>query len=135
MDFRFRGYTIAILVALTAIACGGPVDPSKNQTETFGPHLIRPGFTGLNFGTDAFNVSKSGELTITVTKLDPPTTAPFAVLLYAQGCTSLLQQNQFATVGRPAIDMNITSGSYCVAVADAGFFTGPETYTVTVSHP
>jgi len=135
MNSRFCGCAVAILVALAATACGGPVDPSKNQTETFGPHLIRPGFAGLNYGTDTFSTSKNGEVSITVTKLDPPTTAYFAVVLYFQNCASVIQENDFATVGRTAISTSLTPGTYCVAVADAGYFAVPETYTVTVSHP
>ena len=132
MDSRIRGYTVAILIALAAIACGGPVDPSKNKTETFS-RFIRPGF--VSFGQDTFSMSKTGEVSITVTKLDPPSTAFFAVILYFQNCASIIQENQFATVGRTAISTTLTPGTYCVVVADEGFFTGPETYTVTVSHP
>ena len=134
MNARFRACTVAILAVLAATACGGFVDPSKNQTETFS-NFIRPGFAGLNFGTHTFSASKNGEVSITVTKLDPPTTAFFAVVLYFQNCASVIQENDFATVGRTAISTNIMPGTYCVAVADAGYFTGPETYTVTVSHP
>ena len=134
MNARFRACTVAILAALAAPACGGFVDPSKNQTETFS-HFIRPGFAGSTFGTDMFTASKNGEVSITVTKLDPPTTAYFAVVLYFQNCVSVIQENDFATVGRTAISTNIQPGTYCVAVADVGYFTGPVTYTVTVSHP
>ena len=50
------------------------------------------------------------------------------------GCIGLIQPNQFALVGRPAISSPIQKGSYCIAAYDPGFIV-PEAYTITLSHP
>lgn len=131
---RFCGSTVAILVALAATACG-VASPSQNQTETFS-HTIQPG-PGNNGGAEIFSTSKSGEVSVTVTRFDPPVNVFFSVGYYqntSNGC-ALLQRNDFAVVGRSAISDRILPGSYCVAVFDQGFFTVPETYTLSVSHP
>ena len=131
---RFCAFAVALLVALAATACSGLVEPSKNQVETF-THTVQPGFG--NSAKDSFNVSKSGEISITVTRMDPPVNVYFSVLYYQlAGCNGpLLQENDFAVVGRAVVSGPIQPGAYCVAVIDQGSFTAPETYTISVSHP
>jgi hypothetical protein len=124
------------LVAIFATAgCGGVVDPSKNTTDTF-TGTIQPG--NGNFGEiHTFNTSKSGEVTVKVTRFDPPINVYFSIGYYqnlSTGCAPIQIAN-FAVVGTSAINGVINPGSYCVVVFDQGGFTVPETYTLTVSHP
>ena len=133
MDARFCRCAAVILVALAATACSSIADPSKNQTETF-TNIIQPGGASA---VNLFSASKSGEITVTITNMNPPYNGYLTVAwLQASGnvCTALLQQNSFALVGKTAISSTIAKGSYCVAVVDPGFVV-PESYTITVSHP
>ena len=133
MHARFFGRAAVLLAALGAIACGSIVEPSNNVTETF-TNIIQPGGA---YAAHPFSVSKSGEITVTVTNMNPAYNGFLSVAwLAANGnvCAGLIQQNSFAVVGRAAISSPIGKGSYCVAVFDPGFIV-PEAYTVTVSHP
>jgi hypothetical protein len=134
----YRRLGLAFLAAAIVSACGGVVDPSNNQTETF-TGTIQPG-VGNNGGAHPVNITKSGEISITVTSLTPtlPSGTFFAVGFFQSisgQCTATIQVNQFAIVGSAAISGPISPGSYCVAVFDDGFFTVAEDYTVKVSHP
>ena len=73
----FRGLIPVLLLAALA-ACGGVTDPSQNQTQTFSGTIQPAGFSD----TLQFNASKSGEITITVTNLNPtvPSGTFFSVL-------------------------------------------------------
>jgi len=133
---RRLGAVCALAAMVTA--CGGVVDPSQNQTETF-TGTIQPG-SGNNGGPHAVNITKSGEITVTVTSLTPtlPSGTYFAVGFgqsVSGQCSVNIQVNQFAIVGSAAISGPISPGSYCVAVFDEGLFTVAEDYTVKVSHP
>jgi len=130
MHPRFFRSVAAVLVALAASACGGIANPSNNQTETF-TALVTP---GGNPGTREFTASKSGEITVTVTSMNPTYNGYLYVAWLGAGCIGLIQPNQFALVGRPAISGPIQKGSYCIAAYDPGFIV-PEAYTITLSHP
>ena len=131
----FRGLIPVFLLAALA-ACGGVTDPSQNQTQTFSGTIQPGGFSD----TFPFNASKSGEITITVTSLNPtvPSGTFFSVLwgqMVGSQC-STLSVNSLAIVGSTAISNAITPGSYCVAVADTySSFKTAEQFTLTVSHP
>ena len=124
----FRSMTV--LAALAASACGGIANPSSNQTETFAG-IVQP---GGNAGTHSFTVSKSGEITVTVTNMNPTWNGYLSVAWLGAGCSGFIQENDFTLVGRSAIAGPVTPGSYCIAMFDAGFLL-PEAYTITVSHP
>jgi hypothetical protein len=130
MHARFSRSIAVVLVALAASACGGISNPSNNQTETF-TAIVQP---GGNPGTHPFTASKSGEITVTVTNMNPAYNGYLSVAWLGAGCSGLIQPNEFALVGRSAISGPITKGSYCIMVFDAGFLV-PEAYTVTLSHP
>jgi hypothetical protein len=132
-----RRLGIAVLVAVIAAACGGVVDPSKNQIETFNGTAMT---ASANIGIHFFNIAKSGEVSITVTSLTPvvPTGTYFAVGIgqAVNGqCASAIQVNQFSTVGLAAISGPITPGTYCAFIFDEGLFTVDEAYELKVSHP
>jgi hypothetical protein len=90
------------------------------------------------FDTHTFTVNNTGEISIKITALAPLDNVPVGVI-WGQGsgagtCVSSIQ-SAVANLNVPAISGQIYSGSYCVVVYDLGILTGPETYSVLVSHP
>ena len=133
----YRHAAVALVIALSLAACGGVTDPSQNTQSPFSGTL-NPGLGNSNFFP--FSVSKSGELSITVTTMTPvvPTSTYFGVGFgnTVSGSCQPLQLNQFAIVGTAAIGgYPVTPGAYCAFIIDEGLFTKPETYTMVVSHP
>lgn len=131
----FRRFIPAVLLASLA-ACGGVTDPSKNQNETLSG-TIQPGSSNAQ----PFSASKSGEISITVTSMNPtlPSGTFFAVgwgVPVSGQCSPNFGFNTLVVVGANAISNAITPGSYCVVVSDYyGSFKTAEQYTMTVSHP
>jgi hypothetical protein len=131
-------FAAAALAACCAVAgCGGIVDPSQNQNDTF---------TGVvNHGDPIkyfpFTSSKTGEISVKFTALTPVSNVLMGVLVaQANGssCTgdlSLVQQNNFAQLNVPAISGEILGRQYCLGVYESQPLTTPENYTITVSHP
>lgn len=132
-------FAAAIAVAgLITIGCGGIVDPSQNQVETFSG-TIAAGGGGQS--ANAFTAAKGGELTVKITALSPITQTYIGVA-WIQAASDgscnggVLYSTNFAQLNVPAISgARIIAGKYCVVVYDIGTFTVPETYTVSVSHP
>jgi hypothetical protein len=132
-------FAAAIAVAgLIMMSCGGIVDPSQNQVETFSG-TIAAGGGGQS--AKAFTAAKGGELTVKITALSP-ITQTFIGVAWTQGASdgscggSVLFSTNFAQLNVPAISgANIIAGKYCIVVYDVGAFLAPETYTITVSHP
>jgi hypothetical protein len=141
MQLRFSA---AVMLAATVFVagCGGIVDPSQNQTETF-TGTIAVGGQSLP-GPHGFSASKTGEISVKVTQLTPSSSNTYVGVIWtgraSDGtCTGQLGrtfgQNNFAQVGLPAISTQILAGGYCLILYDVGSFSTTETYTVTVSHP
>ena len=130
MHARFFRSIAVVLAALAASACGGIANPSSNQTHTF-TGIVQP---GGNPGRHEFTASKSGEITVTVTNMNPTFNGFLTVAWLGNGCSGLIQENDFALVGKAAIAGSITKGSYCIGVFDSGFIV-PEAYTVSLSFP
>jgi hypothetical protein len=136
MPVRF-GAAALTLAGLFTISCSGIVDPSKNVTETFTGTVKVQGSDGKPFST-----GQTGEYSIKVTALDPPSGTFFGVI-YAPSaaagtCTGNLgiyASNSFAQVNITALSGSIYPGNYCVYIYDNGSFTKDENYTVQVSHP
>ena len=129
-----RRFIPALLLA-TLGACGGVVDPSKNQTSTFTDTVPLAGAGPVH----TFGVSKTGEISAIVTSLTPTvqsgTLFGVAYGQFISNTCSLLSLNQFTVVGGTAISGPITPGTYCIQIIDEGFFKVNEQYTLTVSHP
>ena len=131
----------ALVVVLAASSCGGPTDPSQNQTESFSGS-VQPSLA--NYHT--FNINNLGEISIVVTGFTPGNVV--LGIGYGQpagsGC-GLLQNNAVSNtnVGRTALTGSIIlKGQYCLAVFDPSGvllniapWTVAQNYTVTVSHP
>ena len=132
----FRRFIPAVLLASLA-ACGGVVDPSKNQTQTFsGTVAVGIGSSGP---LHTFTVSKGGEISAVVTSFTPtlPSGTLFEVIYgrMISGQCSPLSVNQFAVVGATVVSGAIIPGAYCIAIVDEGFFKVNEDYALQVSHP
>jgi hypothetical protein len=129
---------IALVLAALAAACG-VTDPSKNQVQTF-TGTLQPSTAATGQQTPNINVSKTGEIIITVTSLTPPVPlGTFFGVIFGQVVSNqcaVFSNNQFATVGTTAIDTQVTSGTWCIIIYDPrGIFTVPEDFVIKVSHP
>lgn len=139
MRTRCSGAFALAVAGVLAMSCGGFIDPSKNQVDTFSGTVTRGGYSS-GF---AFTVSKTGEFTVKITALAPSSSIVLGIL-YSQalsdGSCSInsqpYQQNYFVTLNAPALSGQIFSGRYCVYVFDPGSaVTTTATFTITVSHP
>jgi hypothetical protein len=133
----YRHLAVAFVIAVSLAACGGVTDPSQNTQESKSG-TITPG--NGSFVSIPFSVSKTGELTITVTTMTPtiPTSTYFEVGFGTNVSNSCqpIQLNQFSTVGVAAISgYPVTPGSYCAFLIDEGLFTTTENFTMVISHP
>jgi len=130
---RIRFAVAVAIAALTAAACGGVTDPSKNTVDTFSD-TVSVGGTSRVF---TFNVSNTGEFTIIVTAMSPVSNAVLGSIFgqnTSGGCAPL-QQNNFTVLNAVALSGSIIKGSYCVVVYDVGALLVPETFTMSISHP
>jgi len=137
MHARFPA-ALALAVCCTAAACGGIVDPSQNQNESFSGTINH----GDAIKFFPFSSSKTGEISVKFTALAPVSNVLMGVLVaQAQGdgsCTGdlgLVQQNNFAQLNLPSISGQILGRRYCLGVYESQPLTQTETFTVTVSHP
>ena len=137
MRVRCSGAIALAVAGVLTMSCGGIIDPSTNQVEPFSGTVAKGGFSpGF-----AFTVGKTGEFTVKITALAPNSSVAMGVF-YTQAlgdgsCSANSQafQQTVALLNAPALSGQIFAGRYCVFVYDAGALTGPETFTVTVSHP
>jgi hypothetical protein len=136
----FLSAALLFAAASGAAGCGGIVDPSQNQVETFSGSIA----VGGQGPVHGFSSSKTGEIQVKVTQLTPSTSNTFIGVLWtgrnsngtcAGSLGAVFGQNNFAQVGLPAISTQILSGGYCLVLYDVGSFATTENYTVTVSHP
>ncbi len=125
----------ALLLAASAAACGGVVDPSQNVTENFSGTL-NPGVGDSKIFN--FTVSKSGEYSIEVTSANPATTnnilgVGFGVVV--SGTCSPYSLNPIATIGRTGSAGAIQPGTWCAIIYDPGILTQATTFQAWVKHP
>jgi hypothetical protein len=132
-------YTVAAALAIAlavfpAVGCGGVTDPSQNIVETFS-NTVPVGGSAFN----SLKISRSGEFAVTLVSLSPPVSVFVSVTwgaVISGTCQAVVPPNNFSTPGHLVLNGPVSQqGTYCVMVADLGFFTVPETYTVQVSHP
>ena len=90
---------------VSQISCGGIVDPSKNQMESFSGEVAPQGFSSHPFKTD-----RTGEISIKLTALAPLNNVPLGII-WAQAdsngnCVSVIQSS-VANLNLPAISGQI----------------------------
>ena len=130
-----RRYVTAFCLACAGLfpACGGLIDPSKNEVTMFSGTVA---VNGQNF--HELVVSRNGELEVKITEMSPNQDA-FMGLQYGplrdQGCLGAFQTNVFAQLNRVALTGLINSGRFCLIIFDVGMLQAPQTYTLSVSHP
>jgi len=131
MVIRLGGASTVILAALITVSCGGVVDPSKNQVESF-TDTLNPGGSWCKQVT----VNNGGEYSIKITALSPtPTAVLFVGWFQDANCVNTLYTN-YATLNTLAFSGPIyQKGTYSVGVADVGTLTVAQNVTITVSHP
>jgi hypothetical protein len=129
-------FALLVVIGCVASACGGLVDPSKNQLETINGTL-QPG----TFDTYPYTISKSGEYTITLVSLTPALPlggsvgVAFGLSASGGGCQQI-STNPAAVAGRQVLGTSITPGNYCIVIADTnGFVRTPTAYVMQFSHP
>jgi hypothetical protein len=139
MRFRFVAALAVAAVPMLAAACGGIVDPSQNQVETFTGQIAIGGRA-----VHGFQASKTGELSVKITALQPSNSNTFVGIIWTGRASdgtcngqlgALFGQNNFAQLNVPAISTQVLQGGYCITLFDVGTFTATTSYTVTVSHP
>jgi len=134
-------YSAALLIAaaVSAAACGGIVDPSTNQNESFTGQIAVGGRA-----VHGFSASKTGEISVKITALSPSSSNTFVGIVWTGRASdgtcngqlgALFGQNNLAQLNVPAISAQILQGGYCLTLFDVGSFTTTTSYTVLVSHP
>jgi hypothetical protein len=130
----------AIALGLIVSGCGGIVNPSSNTVDPFSGTFDIGGGGELHL----FSAGKNGEFFVTLTALSPDSTAFVGIFLGQQnsgGCQQIFgygsYSSNFAQLNRQALGGPLDKGNYCLQVYDSGYSTlsGPQTYTVRVSHP
>ena len=135
MGSRFRAALVLAVAGALSVNCGGIVDPSKNQVDTFSGTIA----VGGRGPGHPFSSPKTGEISVKITALSP-SSGTLVGMVWAQAsgpgaCDGQPLQNTLAQLNVPAISNQILSGNYCIQLYDAGYFGVAQTYTVTVSHP
>jgi hypothetical protein len=124
---------LLLIAPLLAAGCGGgPVDPSKNVTETF-PGTLQPQ-GGQRF---TMSINNTGEFSVKITALSPnPTSVVGTEFDFGANCEALVQRNNFSTLNTVVLNGPILQkGPYCVVIYDIGVLTTAQNFTITVSHP
>lgn len=131
--------TLAALLA--AAACSSSTTattptPVAPTTDTFTSSLSQTGSV-----THLFKVNSTGEVTISLTEVDPLSTMSLGIGIMTSDGTNCLATINFNSDARAngvaALKGTEASGNYCVRVYDSGNVPVSTTvnYTVTVEHP
>jgi len=140
MNYR---WTMMLFLALLATACenGGNLYPTvppvlpATITETFSGTVTVMGIDAHNF-----KVTAAGKIAITLNSVGPTVVPVGLGLGVPSGLTCVLSLGNTSRVTveptspAPQISGTALTGTFCVAVYDAGNLTAPATYTVTVEH-
>jgi hypothetical protein len=139
MQFRPTVFLLLSLAALTATAaCDDNTLVSTNPTpivttsQTFTGTLTKNGAV-----THQFSVSSRGNVTATLTKIDPDAGLTIGVSLGTWNGTScqIILANDQATVGAGLLGTVSGVGNLCLRVYDVGKLTTSQDYSIDVVHP
>ncbi|MDR1989875.1 MAG: hypothetical protein LBQ09_06545 [Acidobacteriaceae bacterium] len=128
----YRCASILVAGALLMSACGGVISPTTNHNDNVSGTIPFGGAAPEH----VFTVGKTGEYSITINSLTPPTGSLIGVGfgLEQSGVCNYLTTT-YGQIGRPALNSSISSGTYCVQLYDLGTLKQDETYTMTISYP
>jgi hypothetical protein len=132
MRLRVSAALVLALAGIVSISCGGIVDPSQNQVQTFSGTVAPGGNSVSKFS------SQSGELQVKMLTITPAAVQALGMQWVGAGdgsCNGSLWQSTIATSNTTAISTQIQSGSYCLVVYDYIGQTVTANYSLTVSHP
>jgi hypothetical protein len=139
MHFRRTSFLLLSLAVLTAAAAcddntlvSTTPTPIVTTSETFTGTLTKNGAV-----THQFSVSSRGNVTATLTKIDPDSGMTIGVSLGTWNGTScyILIPNDAAVVGSTIVGMVSGVGNLCLRVYDVGKLTNSEDYSIDVVHP
>jgi hypothetical protein len=129
-----RPFSVALLLASLASACGGIIDPSTNQVVPVSGTL-----DVLGSIEKTFSVGRNGEFNVKLTALAPDSDLyvgfSFGDLINNTCQYSPFYTNNFGRLNQTALSGRITRGSYCVAIFDSGTLRQSQTFTFEISHP
>jgi len=133
---KFSAAMIALACAFSLAACSSVNTPSSEITANYSDTLPPLGQVSTNF-----NVSKNGELQLTLTSLSPRPVVGFIALAIGTpvtgGCSPLVGYVvSQAAIGQQYAFGQINKGSYCLLVADPnGVLTTSAAFNVQYTHP
>jgi len=124
---------VGVCALLFLPACGGGTTTTTPtpvaSTQTFSGTLQPGGSASFNF---TVNVESTATLGITALAPQSTVTMGIGVGQFATTCT-LFSSVENAKAGS-TYPVDLTPGAYCVEIYDLGNLTGPNTYTLTVTH-
>ena len=132
MRLRVSAALVLALAGAVSISCGGIVDPSQNQVQTYSG-TVAPGGNFVN----KFS-SQSGEIQVKMLTITPAAVSALGIQWVGSGdgsCNGQLWQATIAVSNTTAISTQIQSGSYCLIVYDYLGQTVTASYSLTISHP
>lgn len=138
---HFSSRTIVLLLALAscgAAACNDTTTTTTPTTTTTNTSETLTGTVTVNGAvTHQFSATSRGTVTATLNSLAPDANQTIGVSLGTWNGTTcqIILANDQAVVGAGVLGMVSGVGNLCLRVYDVGKLTGPETYTITVSHP
>lgn len=126
---------VIALLTVSSAACGSAAAPSAPITETL-TGVVPPASLAFNI----FSASAGGDITITLTGLDPLSGISVGIGLGVATTTgtpscSLAYSQEGLKVGAVWTTSLSNKGSYCVAVYDIGQVTQNVSYSLKVTHP
>ena len=133
MRFRVSAAFLLALAGAISISCGGIVDPSQNQNETFSGTVAPGGFSAQKFSS-----SKTGEITVKMLNITPAAIPALTLQWVGAGdgsCNGGLFGSTIATANTTAISTQIVSGNYCLILSEYIAQSVTANYSLTVSHP
>jgi hypothetical protein len=133
MRFRIPAACALVLAGAFSISCGGIVDPSQNQVQTFSGS-VPPGGSSRQ----TFSAASTGEISIKIVTLTPAAVPAIGVQWVGAGdgsCNGSLFGTQIGGPNTTVISAQIVSGNYCAIMYDYIGQAVTANYSITISHP
>jgi|RhiMetdeSRZDD1v2_1073273.scaffolds.fasta_scaffold132118_1 hypothetical protein len=135
--------TVLMLLSLAVLTATAACNDNNNLVSTTPTSIVTTSatFTGTltknGAVTHQFSVSSRGNVTATLTKIDPDSGMTIGVSLGTWNGTScqIILANDQATVGSGLLGTVSGVGNLCLRVYDVGKLTTSEDYSIDVVHP